>query len=196
MVLLPVVAIVLAAFSLFLQGASLALSTLFQTWRAVVTGGGGQAGRLTADGLEVVGTMLMAAMFYLIGVGIYSLFIRPLNLSSALEVESLPELEHKVVSATLVLLGVTFLKQFVRWQGPLETLLFAAALALTTGTLVLFQRVHQGHDLRPPGAVLRARRELFEHGSEGAGGSHGPEHARDAASEDGAVAKVRSGANR
>jgi uncharacterized membrane protein YqhA len=168
-VLIAVIAVLLVAFSLFLQGTLLALYTIYDTWHEMLTKGvASQSGTLAVEFLEVVGTMLKAVVFYLIGVGLYSLFIKPLNLTSALGVESLSDLEQKVVSVIIVILGVTFLEHFIRWQEPLETLYFAASLALAGGALVFFQRVHQGQgsDLQQPEAKLRARRELFEHDTE------------------------------
>ncbi|WP_245808508.1 YqhA family protein [Deinococcus hopiensis] len=168
-VLIAVVAVLLVAFSLFLQGTLLALYTIYETWRDMLREGVDQGtGEVAVAFLEVVSTMLKAVVFYLIGVGLYSLFIRPLNLTSALGVESLSDLEQKVVSVVIVILGVTFLEHFIAWKDPQDTLYFAASLALAGGALVFFQRVHrgQGGDLQQPEAKLRARRELFEHDTE------------------------------
>ncbi|EYB67061.1 hypothetical protein DEIPH_ctg052orf0059 [Deinococcus phoenicis] len=168
-VLIAVIAVLLVAFSLFLQGTILALQTIYSTWRDLFAAGGDtQTGSLSVQFLEVVSTMLKAVVFYIIGVGLYSLFIKPLNLTSALGVESLSDLEQKVVSVVVVILGVTFLEHFIRWEDPLETLYFAGAFALAGGALVFFQQVHRGRggDLQQPEAKLRARRELFEHDTE------------------------------
>ncbi|MEW6421138.1 MAG: YqhA family protein [Deinococcota bacterium] len=168
-VLIAVIAVLLVAFSLFLQGTVLALQTVYETWRDLLTPGpDGPAAALSVEFLEVVSTMLKAVVFYIIGVGLYSLFIKPLNLTLALGIESLSDLEQKVVSMVIVILGVTFLEHFIRWDSPQETLYFAGAFALAGGALVFFQRVHrdQGSDLQHPAAKLRARRELFEHDTE------------------------------
>lgn len=125
-VLIAVIAVLLVSFSLFLQGTLLALHTIWDSWRDTFTQGiASQQGRLAVEFLEIVSTMLKAVVFYLIGVGLYSLFITPLNLTSALGVESLADLEQKVVSVIIVILGVTFLEHFVRWDKPLDTLYFA-----------------------------------------------------------------------
>ncbi|GAA5533750.1 YqhA family protein [Deinococcus aluminii] len=168
-VLIAVIAVLLVSFSLFLQGTVLALQTIYGTWRDLIAAGGDTpTGPLSVQFLEVVSTMLKAVVFYIIGVGLYSLFIKPLNLTSALGVESLSDLEQKVVSVVVVILGVTFLEHFIRWEDPLETLYFAGAFALAGGALVFFQRVNRGKgsDLQQPEAKLRARRELFEHDTE------------------------------
>lgn len=94
------------------EGTLLALYTLDETWHGVVTEGvGRQSGRLAADVLEEMGTLLKAGVFSRMGMGREAVFIRPLNLASALNVESLPVLEHQVI---LVRLGATFPSRFVR----------------------------------------------------------------------------------
>ncbi|GGR96901.1 hypothetical protein GCM10008960_24690 [Deinococcus sedimenti] len=168
-VLIAVIAVLLVSFSLFLQGTLLALHTIYDSWRDTFTQGiASQEGNIAVEFLEIVSTMLKAVVFYLIGVGLYSLFITPLNLTSALGVESLADLEQKVVSVIIVILGVTFLEHFVRWEKPLDTLYFAGALALAGGALVFFQRVHRGSgsDLGQPQSKVRARQELFENHTE------------------------------
>jgi uncharacterized membrane protein YqhA len=89
-VVLAVLAVLLAAFSLFLLGAWLSVSTVWSTWRDA---GGNDVGstEIVVRFLEIVTVMLKAVFFYLIGVGFYSLFIAPLNVTVALGVESLNE---------------------------------------------------------------------------------------------------------
>jgi len=55
---------------------------------------------------------------------------------------------------------VTLLEHFIRWKEPLETLQFAAALALTVGALVLFQIYsHRLNDRRARCRALRVEIE-------------------------------------
>ncbi|MFC4452670.1 YqhA family protein [Deinococcus sonorensis] len=171
-VVVAVVAVLLVAFSLFLQGTLQAVLAIYTSWRDIVDGIQdteqvvGQ--KVAVQFLEIVSVMLKAVVFYLIGLGLYSLFIAPLNLASSLGVESLADLEQKVVSVVIVILSVTFLEHFVAWEDPQATLFFGASLALAVGALVFFQRVSRdgGERLLQPAAKLRARRELFEDGSE------------------------------
>src|SRR5690606_10540249 len=89
---------------------------------------------------------LKAVIFYIIGVGFYSLFVSPLNITVALGMESLSDLESKVISVVVVILGLTFLEHFILWNDPLATLQFGAAAALVVVALVLFER--QTHKAR------------------------------------------------
>ena len=168
-VLVAVVAVMLVAIVLFFLGAWLALVNIWHASQRVVTGNLDSTA-LTVEFLEVVSVMLKAVVFYMIGVGLYSLFIAPLNLTAALGMETLNDLETKVISVVIVILSITFLEHFIRWEQPLETLQFGVALALVVAAMVFFQRhSHQAKEDRRthhPDVQLRAQRELFHHDHE------------------------------
>lgn len=138
-VLLAVVAVMLVALSLFLLGTIQAVVGIWDAWSEVAVGHI-RSTELTVEFLEIVSVMLKAVFFYIIGVGLYSLFVSPLNITLALGVETLNDLEAKVISIVVVILSVTFLEHFILWQEPLETLQFGGALALVVAALVFFQR--------------------------------------------------------
>ncbi len=170
-VLLAIIAVMLVAVSLFLLGTIQAVMGIYRAWSDVLHGAltdEARAGttRLTVEFLELVSVMLKAVVFYIIGVGLYSLFIAPLNLTVSLGVETLADLESKVVSVVVVILGVTFLEHFIRWEKPLETLQFGAALALVVAALVLFQmyshRTKEDQKAHNPDVQVRAKRKLFQ----------------------------------
>jgi uncharacterized membrane protein YqhA len=164
-VVVAVIAVMLAAFSLFMLGAWLALTIIWNGWIEVLGGEVGTA-ELIVRFLEIVTVMLKAVFFYLIGVGLYSLFISPLNVTVALGVESLNDLEAKVISVVIVIMGVHFLERFIQWEDPLETLQHAASLALVVGALVAFKffahREAQQAKRQRPDSVTRAKKEMFE----------------------------------
>jgi len=169
LVLVGVIAVLVIAAALFIFGAGLAV---WSVWNAIQQTAQGQASTtdLTIQFLEIVSTMLKAVIFYLIGVGFYSLFIAPLNLPVALGVETLNDLESKVVSVVVVIMAITFLEHFIQWPQSSEILQFGAAFALVTVALVLFQfHLHRGkEDLLKgsPAVEERAHVELFSEGRE------------------------------
>lgn len=168
-VLLAVVSVLLVAAALFLIGVVQALTGIANA-AAAVSDLEFNAANLTIVFLEIVSTMLKAVVFYIIGVGLYSLFIAPLNLTVSLGIETLNDLEDKIVSVVIVILGVTFLEHFVRWEEPLETLQFGGALAVVVAALVFFQQhSHQAKEAqqtKSPDVTARAKKELFEEDSE------------------------------
>lgn len=164
-VMLAVISVLLVAAALFLIGVVQALTGIFNA-AAAVSDLQFNASNLTIVFLEIVSTMLKAVVFYIIGVGLYSLFIAPLNLTVSLGIETLNDLEDKIVSVVIVILAVTFLEHFVRWENPLETLQFGGALAAVVFALVFFQRYsHQAKEnqqAKSPDVTARAKKELFE----------------------------------
>ena len=165
LVLVAVVAVLLAALTLFLIGALEAVESVWAAWRAVLEGQARPAD-LTVEFLGVVTTLLKAVVFYLIGVGLYSLFISPLNVSISLGVETLTDLEARVVSIVVVILAVAFLEHFIRWEEPLATLQYAAAAALIIAALVFFQsysrREKESQQEHGVETRSRAQHEVFE----------------------------------
>lgn len=168
-VLIAVAAVMLVAISLFLLGAIQAVSSVWDAWKTDVEGKL-HSTQLTLQFLEVVSVMLKAVVFYIIGVGLYSLFVAPLNITVSLGVQTLSDLESKVVSVVVVILGVTFLEHFVRWEDPLATLQFGGAMALVVGALVLFQlhshRTKEDQRRHNPDEQARAQKHMVEHEDE------------------------------
>jgi uncharacterized membrane protein YqhA len=164
-VLLAVLAVLLVAIALFLVASWLALVGVWHAGHNAVRGEL-DATDVTVEFLEVISALLKAVIFYLVGIGLYSLFIGPLNLTTALGVETLADLERKVVSIVILILAVTLLEHFIQWEDPANTLRFGATLALVVVALVAFQLVSQRGDreLYTPGREVQARaqRELYE----------------------------------
>jgi uncharacterized membrane protein YqhA len=165
-VLIAVVAVLLVSLTLFLLGALSALAVTWKAWREAVANGEFASTDLLIEILGVIDVMLRAVVFYIIGVGLYSLFIAPLNLTAALGVESLIDLETKIISVVIVIIAVAFLEHFVRWEEPGETLHFAAALAIVVAALVVFQwnnqRAKEFEKTHRPEVQERAQSEMFE----------------------------------
>ena len=136
-VLVAVAGVLLIAMALFLLGAGLAVSSVWKAAGAALRGDIASTD-LTVEFLEVVSMMMKAVIFFIIGVGLYSLFIAPLNVTTALGVETFNDLEIKIVNVIIVIMAVTFLEHFIVWQQPVETLLFGASLAIVVAALLAF----------------------------------------------------------
>jgi uncharacterized membrane protein YqhA len=165
-VLIAVVAVLLVSLTLFLLGTLNAFAVTGKAWNEALAHGEFAPTDLLIEILSVIDVMLRAVVFYIIGVGLYSLFIAPLNLTAALGVDSLIDLETKVISIVIVILAVSFLEHFVRWERPGETLNFAAALAIVVAALVVFQwnnqRAKEFEKTHRPDVQARAQSEMFQ----------------------------------
>jgi uncharacterized membrane protein YqhA len=165
-VVVAVLAVLLAAFSLFLFGAWLSLTTVWTTWQDVAAGDL-ESTEIIIRFLEIVTVMLKAVFFYLIGVGFYSLFIAPLNVTVALGVESLNDLESKIVSVIVVIMAVDFLERFIQ-RDDVEVLFSAGAFAIVVAALVFFKIYtnREGQEARKRRDQDLARLEMFERAHE------------------------------
>lgn len=162
-VFVGVVGVLVCAISLFLLGGVLAADTVWSAWRGVLEGER-EPTALSVQFLEVVSVMLKAVFFYLIGVGLYSLFIAPLNVTVALGVETLNDLETKIISVIIVIMAVRFLERFIEGEGDVDLLRRAASLGVVVAALVFFKifthREGQERKQEPPSR--HARRDMFE----------------------------------
>lgn len=164
-VLLAVISVMLVAISLFLFGAVQACVSIWHAWDQLFHGNL-RATQLAIQFLEIVSANLKAVIFYIIGVGLYSLFISPLNLTVSLGVQTLNDLESKIISVVIVIFGVTFLEHFIAWEEPLFTLEFGAAMALAIVALVYFQRFSQidkeSQKTSNPAEQAKAKKLMFQ----------------------------------
>ena len=164
-VLIAVAAVMLIALTLFILGTVEAVSAIWHAWARMFRGEM-HAADLTVEFLEIVTVMMKAVVFYLIGVGLFSLFITPLNVTVALGVRTLSDLEEKVINVIVVILSVTFLQHFILWRDPLDTLYYGASLAMVVIALMLFQhfrhRVKETQQTESPNIQAKAQKEMFE----------------------------------
>lgn len=169
-VLVAVVAVLLVSLSLFLLGTIGAAKSIYNSWSEFYFQGEAGSTKQIVESLSIIGVMLRAVVFYIIGVGLYSLFIAPLNLTTALGMESLSDLEVKVISVVVVILAVKFLQEFVKWEQPLEIAYFGGTLAAVVAALVLFQwnsrRSKEFSKEHSPDVAKRAQKEMFENDNE------------------------------
>ncbi|MFN0147195.1 MAG: YqhA family protein [Dehalococcoidia bacterium] len=140
MMMAAVLAMVAVAAGLFVLAAVIAMRDLAEAFRDVGAGEVNTA-ELKVGFLQVATLVLKAVVFYLIGTGLYSLFIGPLGGPSATRVNSLTDLEAKIIGVIIVILGTTFLELYQEKGNALDSLFSAAALALAIAGLGLFQLI-------------------------------------------------------
>jgi uncharacterized membrane protein YqhA len=170
LVFVAVLSVIITAFSLFLIGAIQAVDGLYQSWSFEMRGIFSSHGISMSLNLNIVSTMLEAVVFYLVGVGLYSLFISPLNVAVALGIESLTDLESKVLSVIIVIMAATFLQHFVQWKDPVGTLEFGLSLAIVVAALVSLQWLgHRATEIQKSYSLktqIRAQHEMFHESME------------------------------
>ena len=138
LITVTVVGVLFVAVSLALVAAGLAANA---AWDAAVDVAQGDASttEVKTEFLSLASLLLESVVFYLVGVGLYSLFVQPVAGRIPFAPTSLADLEVKVISVVIVILATTFLERFTGGQPASETRDLAIALALAVPALVLFQ---------------------------------------------------------
>ncbi len=89
--------------------------------------------------IESVDASLLASVFYIVSLGLYSLFIDDtLPLPPWLSIHNLDDLKGKLTSVVVVVLGVLFLGYAITWDGQSSLLPLGGALALVIAALTYF----------------------------------------------------------
>jgi uncharacterized membrane protein YqhA len=99
-----------------------------------------RSGKVLATGLiEAVDVFLIAIVAYIIGLGLYALFVDDtLPLPHWLEIRDLDDLKNHLVSIVIAVLAVLFLREAVARAGDVDLLTLAAALALMIAALTFY----------------------------------------------------------
>lgn len=138
LVIIPVISSLIGAFILMLYGA---VATAIDGAHAVEQMfNGNDKGLKTAavQFIELVDVFLLATVLYIIGVGLYELFIGKLDLPDWLVITDLDDLKVKLISVVVTVLSVLFLGLVVSWDGETNLLIPGAGIALVIGALTLF----------------------------------------------------------
>lgn len=136
MVLIAVVASLVLAAALFLFGAVGAASIIAKSLGAL--GDAKQTKAFAIASVEIADFFLIATALYIVGVGLYELFIHDLDLPAWLTISSIEELKQRLISVTVVALAVAFLARVANWDGESNLLPFGAAIAAVVVALGAF----------------------------------------------------------
>jgi uncharacterized membrane protein YqhA len=93
--------------------------------------------------IEIIDLFLLATVFYITALGLYSLFIDDhLAVPVWLEIHNLDDLKSKLASVVIVILSVVFLGQAVKWEGGTDILYFGVSIAMVSAALTYFLSHH------------------------------------------------------
>jgi uncharacterized membrane protein YqhA len=145
LVMIAVVGALIAAVCLmvygFLEGGKLVFSLIE---KAEVTRKG--AKEMALEFIEIIDLFLMETVFYIISVGLYSLFINTdVRLPEWLKIRTLDDLKNKLLSVVIVVLAVVFLGQAVAWDGARDLMGLGIGIAAVIAALTWFISVKAGN---------------------------------------------------
>ncbi|GAB4213147.1 MAG: YqhA family protein [Roseiflexaceae bacterium] len=138
MIIIAVLCSLVAAATLLVYGA---LET-YQIVAGLISGGkvGDKvAKQLILDFIELIDLFLLGTVLFIVGVGLYELFIdSTVPLPAWLVIRTLDDLKNKLIAVVIVVLGVIFLGQVVSWDGQRDLLGIGVAIALVIAALTFF----------------------------------------------------------
>jgi uncharacterized membrane protein YqhA len=141
LMVLPVIGSLFLTLSVVISGLGL---VVVQEWDLLRNGeySARTAKQLTLTVIEAIDMFLVGAISYLIAVGVYILFIGQKDDQSfkRFKIESLADLENKVIGIVVVAMAVGFVGKAAEAPGPLAVLQSGAGVAVVIAALCLFLR--------------------------------------------------------
>ena len=141
LMVLPIIGSLFLTLSVVVSGLGL---VVVQEWELLQQGeySARTAKQLTLTVIEAIDMFLVGAISYIIAVGVYILFISQKDDQSfkRFKIESLADLENKVIGVVVVALAVGFVGKAAEAPGPLAVLQGGAGVAAVIGALCLFLR--------------------------------------------------------
>jgi uncharacterized membrane protein YqhA len=134
----------LAVFGCLAIGVTLLVHTVVEVgvdiYHVIEKGGTAKAGKaLAVATIEVVDRFLLAAVAFIVALGLCKLFVnRRVPVPAWLEIETLDHLKDKLLRVVIVILAVVFLGQVAAWNGGYEILAVGGAIALVVAALSYF----------------------------------------------------------
>jgi uncharacterized membrane protein YqhA len=103
--------------------------------------------------IDLADLFLIATALYIVGIGLYELFIGGPVLPGWLKITSLDDLKDKLISVSIVVIAIAFVSQIVNWDGQSNLLPYGAAIALVVFALTAFRLVQRSKkaDSKPAG---------------------------------------------
>lgn len=99
---------------------------------------------LVVDCIELADLILLAVALYIVGLGLFELFIAPVPMPDWLTITSLDDLKSKLINIIVVALGVSFFGQVVTWDGVANLLPFGVAIGVVILALAAFGALRLG----------------------------------------------------
>ena len=104
---------------------------------------------LVVDCIELADLILLAVALYIVGLGLFELFIAPAPMPDWLLITSLDDLKSKLINIVVVALGVTFFGQVATWDGVTNLLPLGVAVGAVILALGAFGALRLGRDHAP-----------------------------------------------
>jgi uncharacterized membrane protein YqhA len=139
LVLLVVAAVLIAVAAICVVAPVYTVASIWMVLRDAMRGDlASHEGVLKVLDLVILG--LEAVAFYLVGIGLYHLFIAPVPIAHRLGLDTLDKLEGRLISVVVAMAAVAFVGHLVLGQSATDALLYGAAVGVVVPALTWFKR--------------------------------------------------------
>lgn len=133
-----------AVAAVLILGISVLYFSLFETFHAVkeiFTKSAGEE-EVILRTLHAVDLILLGIILFIMGSGLYELFISPLEkLPTWLRIKDLDQLKSMLIKVIIVVIGVSFTGKVVTWKGETDMMGYGIAVGAVTAALSYFIKV-------------------------------------------------------
>ncbi|MGK0387945.1 MAG: putative membrane protein YqhA [Maribacter sp.] len=101
-----------------------------------------EEGEIVLKALKSVDLVLLGVIFFIIGTGLFELFISPIdNLPEWFHMENIDQLKAMLIKVIIVVMGVSFTGRIVSWDGKTDLLGYGVGLGIVIFALSYFLSV-------------------------------------------------------
>lgn len=98
--------------------------------------------QLILKALKSVDLVLIGVVFFIMGVGLFELFISPIdNLPEWLVIKDIDQLKSMLIKVIIVVMGVSFCGKIVTWNGTTDLMGYGLGLGVVIYALSFFLKV-------------------------------------------------------
>lgn len=99
-------------------------------------------GEVILKSLKAIDAVLLGVVFFIIGLGLFELFIRPIdNLPKWFQMKDIDELKAMLIKVIVVVMGVSFTGRIVTWDGSTDLMGYGLSLGAVILALTYFLNV-------------------------------------------------------
>ena len=118
-----------------------AFSEIVKVIKTIIFGNPAE-GEVILKSLKAIDSVLLGVIFFIIGLGLFELFIRPIdNLPEWFHMKDIDQLKAKLIKVTIVVMGVSFTGRIVTWDGSSDLLGYGIGLGVVILALSYFLNV-------------------------------------------------------
>lgn len=117
------------------------LYEIIKVLQLIITNAAGEE-ELILKALKSVDLVLIGVVFFIMGVGLFELFINPIdNLPEWLVIKDIDQLKSMLIKVIILVMGVSFCGKVVTWNGSTDLMGYGLGLGVVIYALSFFLKV-------------------------------------------------------